>query len=294
MTALQHISTNRRWVEGWRSFKMAAWLGWQIESNWADPLLFFIYSVVKPLASTAILVVMYGIITNSNFSDPLFPYIYLGNAFYMYVGAVMGGVSWAVIDDREHYKTLKYLYVAPIRIPAYLLGRGVARFLTGSLSVLITVLAGVLFLKIPINPLQANWPLFLLSLLIGVVMLAMMGLLLGSVTLLLVHHSWGIAEGLAGALYLFSGAIFPLDVLPAWLRPVGFLMPITYWLELLRRSLVGDIAQAFPTLVGFSNLELLAILIGLTLIFGCISVFVFRWCDHQARERGTIDMTSHY
>jgi ABC-2 type transport system permease protein len=93
--------------EAWRSFRVATWLGWQIESNWADPFLFFIYSVVKPLASASILVVMYGIITHSNFTNPLFPYIYLGNAFYIYVGAVMGGVSWAVIDDREHYKTLK-------------------------------------------------------------------------------------------------------------------------------------------------------------------------------------------
>jgi len=48
---------------------------------------------------------------------PIFTYMYLGNAFYIYVGAVMAGVSWAVIDDREHYKTLKYMYVAPIHIP---------------------------------------------------------------------------------------------------------------------------------------------------------------------------------
>ena len=294
MAIAQKTSNNTRWIESWRSFRVAAWLGWQIESNWADPFLFFIYSVVKPLAGAAILVVMYGIITNANFGNPLFPYIYLGNAFYMYVGAIMSGVAWAVIDDREHYKTLKYMYVAPIRIPAYLLGRGVARFLTGSLSVLITVTAGVLFLQVPLDLGTVNWGLFFLSLFIGVFMLAMMGLLLGSITLLLVHHSWGIAEAVAGALYLFSGAIFPLEVLPAWLRPVGFAMPITYWLELLRRSLVGDIAQAFPTLSGFSNLELLGILVVLTVIFGTLTTFVFRWCDNQARERGTIDMVSNY
>jgi ABC-2 type transport system permease protein len=280
--------------ESWRSFRIATWLGWQIESNWADPLLFFIYSIVKPLASASILVVMYGIITKSNFSNPLFPYIYLGNAFYIYVGAVMGGVSWAVIDDREHYKTLKYMYVAPISIPVYLLGRGVARFLTGSFSVVITILAGVLFLKVPLSFQQINWPLFFLSLLIGIVMLAMMGLLLGSITLLLVHHSFGVAEGVAGALYLFSGAIFPLEVLPAWLRPVGFIMPITYWLELLRRSLVGNVAQAFPTLVGFTNLELLAILVGLSILFGILAIYAFRWCDHRARERGLIDRVTNY
>ena len=75
-----------------RSFRTAAWLGWKIESNWTDPFLFTVYSIVKPLAGAAILVVMYSIITNGAFTNPLFPYIYLGNAFYMYVGAVMTGV----------------------------------------------------------------------------------------------------------------------------------------------------------------------------------------------------------
>ena len=48
----------------WRSFRMASWLGWQIESNWADPFLFAVYSIIKPLAGAAILVVMYTVITN--------------------------------------------------------------------------------------------------------------------------------------------------------------------------------------------------------------------------------------
>ena len=59
----------------------------------------------------------------------------------------MTGVSWAIIDDREHYRTLKYIYIAPINIPIYLLGRGVARFLTASFAVIITMGMGMLFLK---------------------------------------------------------------------------------------------------------------------------------------------------
>ncbi|HZD58220.1 MAG TPA: hypothetical protein VE136_15930, partial [Anaerolineales bacterium] len=178
-----------------RSFRTAAWLGWQIESNWTDPFLFAVYSIVKPLSSAAILVVMYSIITQGNFDSPIFPYIYLGNAFYIYVGAVMAGISWAIIDDREHYKTLKYMYVAPIHIPTYLVGRGVAKFLVGTISVFITIVFGVLFLHVKIDPAAVNWPLFLLGLAIGVVMLAMMGLLLAGVTLLIAHHVWFLGEG---------------------------------------------------------------------------------------------------
>jgi ABC-2 type transport system permease protein len=280
--------------ESWRSFKIAAWLGWQITSNWTDPFLFAVYSIIRPISRAAILVVMYAVITQGNFSDPLFPYIYLGNAFYTYVFSVMNGVSWAVIDDREHYKTLKYIYVAPIRIPLYLLGRGVAGFLIASLSVLITILAGVVFLHVSFDPAQANWPLFIFTLLIGVIMLSMMGLILGAVSLLVVRHSGFLAEGVSGVLFLFSGAIYPLEVLPVWLRPVGYAIPITYWLELMRRSLIGNVAQAFPTLARFNNLEILGILLGLSILFGVLSIFIFRACDRLARERGLIDQTTNY
>jgi hypothetical protein len=39
---------------------------------------------------------------------------YLGNAFYLYVGAVMSGMAWTVIDDRERYRMLTAMYVAPV------------------------------------------------------------------------------------------------------------------------------------------------------------------------------------
>ena len=165
---------------------------------------------------------MYSIITKGNFGTPIFPYIYYGNAFYIYVGAVMTGISWAVIDDREHYKTLKYMYIAPIRIPAYWLGRGVARFLSGTVAVIITLAFGALFLHVPLDLTKVNWPLFIVSLSLGIAMLCTLGLILASITLLVAHHFFLIGEAVASALYLLSGAIFPLDVLPAWIRPLGY------------------------------------------------------------------------
>ena len=278
----------------WNSFRMAAWLGWQIESNWTDPFLFAIYSIVRPLATASILVVMYSVITNANFSDPMFTYIYLGNAFYIYVGQIMTGMAWSIIDDREHYRTLKYIYVAPLNFPIYLLGRATARFVIASLSVFITILFGVLFLQVRLELAQVNWLLFFFTLLVGVLMLAMMGLMLAGVMLLLARHSDGVGDAVAGGLYLFSGAIFPLDVLPAFLRPIGYAVPITYWLELLRRALVGEVAQAFPTFANLSNGQLMAILLGLTAVFCGLGLAVFRVCDRRARELGLIDVTTNY
>lgn len=291
-TSLNAISNPARKL--WNSFRMAAWLGWQIESNWTDPLLFAIYSIVRPLATASILVVMYSIITNADFADPMFSYIYLGNAFYIYVGQIMTGMAWSIIDDREHYRTLKYIYVAPLHFPTYLLGRAVARFVIASLSVFITVMFGVLFLQVRLDLAQVNWVLFIFALLVGVLMLAMMGLMLAGVMLLLARHGDGIGDAVAGALYLFSGAIFPLEVLPAFLRPVGYAIPITYWLELIRRALVGEVAQAFPTFTNLNNGQLVAILLGLTAVFSVLGMAIFRACDRRARELGLIDVTTNY
>ncbi len=277
-----------------RSFLSASWLGWKIESNWTDPFLFATYSIIKPLASAGILVLMYSIITNGNFDNPMFAYLYLGNAFYQYVPAVLSGISWTIIDDREHYRTLKYIYIAPVNIPLYLFGRGVAKFITGSFAVLITLLAGFIFLKVPIDINQINWPLFILSLILGIIMLALLGLLLAGITLITARHSYYIGDVVASGLFLFTGAIFPLEVLPVWLRPIGYALPITYWLELLRRSLVGNVAQAFPTFTQLSNLDLVLILFLTSVIAGLIAIYFFKKCNHSARERGLIDMSTNY
>jgi ABC-2 type transport system permease protein len=278
----------------WRSFRLAAWLGWQIESNWADPFLFAIYSLIKPLASVLILVVMYSIITNGDYASPMFTYIYLGNAFFIYVGQVMTGISWAVMDDREHYKTLKYIYLTPSHFPTYLMGRGVAKFLVASISVAVTLVVGVLFLDLQINLAAVNWPLFIATMVIGIYMLAMLGLILASVMLIVAHHSFSVGDAVAGALYLLCGAIFPLEVLPPFLRFIGYLLPITYWLELIRRSVIGTVAGAFPTLQSFSDIQLLGILLALTVVFSLVAVVTFKRCDHIARERGLIDVVTNY
>lgn len=277
-----------------RTFKAAAWLGWQIEANWADPMIFFIYSVIKPLSGAAILVVMYGVITNGAYESPVFAYIYLGNAFYIYVAAVLNGISWCVIEDREFYRMLKYIYIAPVQVPIYLIGRGFAKFVFGSLAVFITIAVGVYFLHLPLDLSLVDWPLFVVSLVMGLVMLAMMGLTLGGVMLLIVNNANFVGEAVAGALFLFSGAIFPISILPNWLQPIGYIVPISYWLELLRRALVGHVAEAFPTFSRFSNGQLLGILTGLTLFFTVVGFLTFRYCDHQAREKGYIDRVSNF
>jgi ABC-2 type transport system permease protein len=278
----------------WRSFLSAAWLGWQIESNWTRPALFALYAVVKPLALAGIVVMMYAVVTRADFGSPAFAYVYLGNAFYGYVGAVATGMAYAVVDDRERYRMLKLVYVAPGDFRWYLIGRGAARFLGASISVLITIAVGIWILHLPVRVRSIDWELLAAALGVGTVMLASLGLILAGAMLLLAHQSWSVGEAVAGALFLFSGALFPLGVLPRALRPIGFALPLTYWLELVRRALVGPAAIAFPELSGESSSEVLLIFAGLTVALTIVAVTAFGWCEFRARERGLLDRTTNY
>ncbi|MGF1505980.1 MAG: ABC transporter permease [Chloroflexi bacterium] len=277
-----------------RTFSIAAWLGWQIESNWADPLLFAVYAIARPVASVLILVVMYSVITEGATQEPIFAYIYLGNALYILVSQVITGTSWAVIDDREHYRTMKQLHTSPMDGYAYLMGRGVARLIIGTISVLIVVGVGLIAFDLPLYPLTINWGLFLLSTVLGILSLAAIGIMLGGATMMMARHFWSVGEAVAGSLYLFTGAIFPLDVLPAWIRPLGFVFPVTYWLELARRALLGDNVPRFETLAAFSNGQLLGILVLFTIGLLGLSILFYRWALHQAKERGMIDLETNY
>ena len=284
--------TRQRAVESIRSLRTAAWLGWQIESNWATPFLFAIYSIAKPVAGALILVLMYTVIAQGGLQNPLFPQIFVGNAFYIYVAMVLMGVSQAVIEDREHYGMLKYMYVAPLNICVYLLGRGVAQAAMATVAVSITLLFGIIALGIPMPPASIDWGMLFAAWLFGLAGVAFGGILLGGIALITARHSFSIGEAVAGALYMLCGAIFPIDVLPRPLQLLGQALPLTYWLEALRRALLG--AGAGELLSSLADRELLLILAGSTILLAVLSVWFYRWAENLAREKGLIDMQTMY
>ncbi len=280
-----------------RTLKQAAWLGWQMESNWTRPWMFAVYSVIKPIAATLILVFMY-IVVQSIGGQPnpaLFSYMFLGNAFYRYVAQVLFGITWVIHEDREHYQTLKQVYIAPISFYMYLIGRSVSKIVITTLATFITLIFGVLVLNVPINLGEINWPLFAVAMMVGLFCICAIGIALAGISFLTAKHSAGINEGIAGIFYLFCGVVFPLTVLPGWGKAIGLCIPITYWLEIVRRALQPSMVGADISGLGsFSDLTILSFLAISTVVFLFISLAIFKYADHVARKKGKIDMTTTY
>ena len=151
-----------------RIMRWAAWLGWQMESNWADPILFIVYSVAKPIAGSLILVVMYTIIAQmGSGADPaLFSFMYIGNAFFMYVMLLLWHVTWVIHDDREHFQTMRYIYIAPFNYFIYMLGRTISNIIITTFGVIITLAFGVFVLAVDITLAAIKWPLFIIVMVI--------------------------------------------------------------------------------------------------------------------------------
>jgi ABC-2 type transport system permease protein len=285
----------------WRSFATAARLGWLMEANWTDPLLFFIYSVAKPVASALILVFMIQVISGAA-TPELRAFVVVGSALWSFVVSGIAGLAWSVLDDRERYRMLKYVYVSPSTFLVVLVGRGVARVAVGAMGATITLAVGVILLGVPFDPAHVDWPLLLIVSPIGLASIVAIGAMMAAVCLQTRLDSWTYPEALAGALFLVSGAVFPLSVLPGAIQAVGLAIPVTWWIEGTRRALfpgtpggVGGEASTWFALSGTlapTAAQIATALLVTGLVGTLAAAAAFHVSERRAKERGLLDQTS--
>ncbi|HEY8416924.1 MAG TPA: ABC transporter permease, partial [Limnochordales bacterium] len=211
---------------------------------------------------------------------------------FMYVGALMFGISWVVMEEREYFQIFKYIYISAAGMFWHLCGRAVAKFLITTVAVIILLAFGNAFLGVPLNLAQVDWGLFAAVFPLGIVTMVGLGFVLAGVMLIAARHGSGYVESVSGALYLLCGVVFPLDVLPGWLQAIGKAVPVTYWLEGLRRALLGQgFGQAFA---GYSDAQLVVTLAVSSVLTLAVSVWFFDRMAWVARSRGLIDqLTEH-
>ena len=273
-------------ADAWRSFRTAIGLGWAIESNWSDPFLFAVYTVAKPLAAALILVVMVQVITQGQATEFL-QFMIVGSALWNVVFGVMGGLVQSILEDRERYRMMKYVVVTPSSLFPFLLGRSLARVIVSVVAVALTLLIGVVFLGVELRP---NLLYLVPATVIGVLGVIAIGVFMAGWCLQLRQEAWSYPEAIAGALYLVSGAIFPIDILPSVVHPLAYASPTTWWLEASRRGLLG---HGSPGSIGqLSDGQVMLFLVISVAIAVPIALSLFAWFMHRARESGLLDMTT--
>jgi ABC-2 type transport system permease protein len=130
---------------------------------------------------------------------------------------------------------------------------------------------------------RANW----LSVLIAtpLILTAFTGLGLAAAgTTMFARRLNPVATILGSLSFFLSGVMYPVSVLPAWLRRLGDLLPLTHALNALRGALLGG---ASPAQIGDSLLALLAF----SAVLAPLGAAVFVLALRRARADGSL---SHY
>jgi ABC-2 type transport system permease protein len=173
--------------------------------------------------------------------------------------------------------TLEALFLTPTRVPTLLVGMMGYRLIWAVLKSLVLLLAGgALGLRI----VAAGVPTSLLIL--GLLTLSYTAIgIMGAVLVLLFRTTGPLLNAVIGISMLLGGVYYPTHVIPSWIEHVSAVVPLTYGLRALRRTLLDGL----PLRAVASDVLALALLTTVLLI---VSLRLFAWALRHARQTGTL------
>jgi ABC-2 type transport system permease protein len=205
-------------------------------------------------------------------------------AGYLFLGVVVGGmVATAFWDMAFSFKrdmevgTLEQTWLSPTRPETFVLGRAISGGLTSVVASTILIGLGMAFFGATVG--QGLW-LALPALLLAMASMVGIGYLVASACLMLREPNFFV-DATNFAFAMISGVAFPVAVLPWFIKPVAYLLPTTYAVDLLRVYALDTRPLLDPTLEWVA----LAVLSAALIVTGRI---VFRRTEHRMRVRGTL------
>jgi ABC-2 type transport system permease protein len=207
-----------------------------------------------------------------------------GTLLYAALGAGMMGVwsttlfgSGGMIQWQRWQGTLELGVASPPGMGLVYLPFSLANSFTGMYALAATLVWGRVVFGVPLH--FAHPWLFALSLPATVLALGLMGLVLAS-TFVLYRYANALANLLEYPVWIASGLVFSTSILPAWTRPISWILP-PYWgiLALRHAALGGGVWKP------------LALVVVLGAAYGAVSFFTFRVFENKARARATLSLT---
>ncbi|HLK25760.1 MAG TPA: ABC transporter permease [Caulobacteraceae bacterium] len=210
---------------------------------------------------------------------------YLGFVVIGFLGTEFQQVGVSVLAQRIRVAQMMGTLEAEVATPAppwMVLGSPpVYEFVVAALRSAAYLLGAKLLLGLDLS--HANWPALAIS--APLIIAAFSGLgLLAAATTMLVRRLNPVAMVIGSLSFFLSGVMYPVTVLPGWLRLVGRLLPLTHALALLRGTL----------LIGSGLAELRSSLLALLAFAGLLAPVgagMFAFALRRARVDGSL---SHY
>jgi ABC-2 type transport system permease protein len=240
--------------------------------------------IVRPLAFLGLFLAVLSIGGTLNVAT--IGFVVIGQAVFQIVSAALEGPTHALLDDRERYRTIRYIFATPSSLLPVSIGRSLVKASIAGFSALIVIGAGML-LGVPMRAGGPDLLLLAAVLPLGLLSVVGLGIVLGGVCVQLRNDAWAYPQAVSSTVFLLCGAIFPLEVLPGPVQNIAAALPITWWIEGLRRALLGTTSTGI--LGSMPTNELLLILAAGTVVIWLISPRLFVAGIDRAREKGYLD-----
>ncbi|WP_059172105.1 ABC transporter permease [Bacillus sp. FJAT-27445] len=243
----------------------------QMRLSIARPMFQFVIWI-SPFFYSTLSYFIYGKVSN----ETLVHYVLLGSGFMALWSSIVYS-SASDINRERFYGTLENIFVAPTPFSIILLGKIVGNTIWGIIAMGLSVLYSIVFFRVQVaivHPL-----LFLLALLLVVLALIIFSFFL-ALFFTLSRQAEALMNFLEFPIYFICGFLFPISILPFWIKPLSYILPPTWAIALLRETLsatnIANILQA------------MGILVALSLVYGLIAWSCYKAVERKARIDGKL------
>ena len=240
----------------------------------SDPQ-WIIPNIIAPFVFTAVALIFFR-----NVSGSLALYAVLGGGMMGMWGNTLYGAGFALAFDRWN-GTLEYVLATPSRLVWIVAGRSASSAVLGLFNALAILLVAEFGYRANIG--VANPILFLLALVLTLTSLSALGVLFCS-AFLLTRSAQVMTNGLEMPIYVASGSMFPIALLPFWSHPFSLALGPTWGIDAIRFA-------ADPTFTGMGFGYWIDLLIlGLsTVAYLAVGFWLFLVVEKKARRDASLE-----
>jgi ABC-2 type transport system permease protein len=205
-------------------------------------------------------------------------FILIGTALSNFISAVFWGMGYALKNDMDA-GVLESNWLAPISRPVLLIGHTITNMIVTTVTSIIMLIIGAWLFGFQTSGATLAAVVIAIPMLLG---LYGFGFMFAAVVMLM-REANTLTDVGSFLVQIFSGANFPVTVLPKWLLPIALALPLTYGFDAIRGVLLET-----DTLLPIA-LEYVIMLIFMVAMIA-IGLAAFRRLERSVRQRGTLGM----
>lgn len=239
----------------------------------ADPQ-WIIPNIIAPFMFTAVALVFFRNVTGS-----VALYAVLGGGMMGMWGNTLYGAGFALAFDRWN-GTLEYVMGTPSRLVWIVAGRSACNALLGLLNAVAVIAVAVFGFGAQLG--LANPVPFFVALVLTMASLSALGVVFCS-SFVLTRSAQIMTNGLEMPIYVITGSMFPIALLPFWTSPFSYALGPTWGIDAMRYA-------ADPTYVGmgFGYWLDIAVVTVTMLAYLAVGFYLFILVENRARKDATL------